>query len=493
MRKFFKLTAAITAAATALSLAACGQKKVKTVSYEEAERSFLSGVVSSYSKFFALSEGVSKGDGGELTIEFTPEDYILELMGAGNINPTVFKIKSEVSEGDMYANIAYLNGKKELLNVEMWMEDKAYTLFIPALIDKYITGSLTEGAVASLTSAYTAGSPLSQNLKMPDPPSDAEVERVMNKLWDKYFELTKDAATEKNVDVTLGEVTLKCDKTTVEVDEAEIKQLAVTLLEEIKNSGEFMRFMEEIAAMQEDASTDISKQIDDAIAEINADSGTAGVLSMTVYINGTDIVKREVTVAENGVNTGFFSYAVMDDGKDYASESVFESYGEDAASVSVYDSGTKDGDVYTGSTVINVKSAQKSFTVNGSYSELSFDKDGNFNGGEITISSDDAADQSFSVKLKFNGDSFTGSLTVGSAKFATVKMTYNQDFDAPSAPSLDASNSVNVDGDSDALDEVGAQAGNNLMSLFATADDNGTYDIILYLLQQQMMGLMSFQ
>jgi len=495
MRKFFKLTAAITAAATALSLAACSQKekKVKTISYEDAERSYLSEGVGAYSSFFALSEGVRKGKGGELTIEFTPEDYILELMGSGDINPTVFNVKSEVSEDSAYANIAYLNGKKELLSAEMWMKDDAYTMFIPALIDKYITGSLEEGALASLTEAYSGNSPISD---MPEPPSDAEIKRITNKVWDKYFEMIKnDAALAKDIDVTLGEITLKCDRTTVDLQPKKLRQLAVTLLEEIKNSGEFMRFLNEIAQTEAYESVDAASEIDNAIAEINAKPDGQGIgVRMTVYVYGKDIVKRKAEFDENGVSNGLISYTVIESGDGYASESVFERYrGSDDVSLSVSDSGTKNGDAYTGSTVVSVKYPGKTHTVNCTYTGLSFDKDGAFNGGAITVSSDDLAQQSFKVDLKFGGDSFTGGLAIGSAKFATVKMTYKPGFKCPAAPSLSDSNSVNADDAEAFSDEIGMQASENLMNLFANADDNGTYDIIWYILQQQMMSFANYQ
>lgn len=495
MKKILKLTAVVSAAAMSLSLAACSEKKVKTVSYEDAERGFLNDGVGAYSSFFAFSEGLRDGNGGELTIEFTPEKYILELMGTDNVNPTVFNIKSEVSEDSVYADIVYKNGKKELLAAEMWMRDDSYIMFIPALVDKYITGSLTEGTVASFTGAYAQSNPLS---KMPEPPSDAEVARITNKLWEEYFALTKDAVTEKGVDVTVGGVTLKCDKTVVDVDGLMAGQLALTLLEEIRDSEEMMRYATEFVAVRAEtdpytyADFNVKKEIDDLIARIGgeldsyAENGEDTVLSMTAYVNGAGIVKRDVTVRQNGEEAAYISCAVLKSGKDYASEFEFESYEEEKAYIKVSDSGTESGGAYTGETTVKVLSDEKSFTVKGAYAGLSFDEDGNFSGGEITLSSDDLADESFSVNMKFGSDSFTGGLVIGGAKFATVKMTYKKGFKSPAEPAVSASDSVSAENSAEGYDYVSAQIGENLGKLFATADDNGTYDIIWYILQSQM-------
>jgi len=465
-----KILAFLTAVAMLLSFTACK----KSANYESAERSFVKKGVGEYSKLFALANGDAKSEGKTLTMKFTPEDYILDLLGQSGtkVNPTVFEITEEVNGKDVYVNYIYKNGSKEIISADLWVTEKNLIMLLPALSDKYISQELEEGLGAAL-----GGSSLASI----EPPSDKAVQKVIDKVYDEYFKLYKDAPVEKNVEVEVEGLSVKANKTDIKITAEDAAQLASALLEAVQDSDEIKDFISDYMTasnpyVYEDF--DIDDMLEQALEGLeDADDGGDEYIKMSVYVSGSDVVKRDIKFVSDDAPWSV-SYAVVTKGKDSASECEVES-GDN--SVKVTDKNTKKGSSYTGKTKVTTVSNGQKVTVGAEYEDLAFDKENNVTGGKITVTSD-ALGESLKINLEFEKDSFTGSFTLGSAKVATVELSY-EDAKGKSAPKLDDSNSISVD-DFSSDEEMMTK----LQNIFTSMDDNGVYDIFGFMLIGMGMG-----
>ncbi|MCL2633482.1 MAG: hypothetical protein FWD34_03095 [Oscillospiraceae bacterium] len=482
-------------------------KVIANVPYEEAEKSFVKGTTRMYSSFNAMAQTIQDGEGGSLVFSFTPEDYILDLMrGSGidvpaRINPTVFEINSEIKGNDMYAGYAYKNGNKEILAMDMWLSGNTLIMYIPKLADKYLSMYIdSDDMTMMMQSLY---SPL--EMDMPNLPSEAAVDRLLDAVWQEYFELTKGAPVEKDVAITIGSMNVNCDVATVEMDNVMFGKLVIAFLEAVADNKEIKDFITEMVKESDPYyyyDFDIDEILREAIDEIKYDlvdypSEDGGTVLMKVYVNGADIVKREFTAIEyDGEKMMYASYANIEKGGKYELDVMYETY-YDGTYVRVTDSGNKSGGSSTGKMSMSTVYEEydwwqgeyviKTMSCTLDYKDVTVDRDGAFTGGEITFASDNMYEESFSLELKFRKDNFGGSLIVGGVKFATVEMTWKSGYSGKPAPSLNANNSVDMDDYwSDAYYEVSDQMETNLMNMADSLDDNGIYDIIAFMFNMAM-------
>jgi len=512
MKKLFRLMAAILSIAMLLTFAACKSKEgggndkdgdddeddggektkiTETVSYEDAERSFLKDGLGGYSKLYALSDGL-KGEGAEMTLKFIPEDYIVDLSGAGKLNPTVIETVSAVNGGDIYSGGTWKNGTKAVLSADMWMSGDTYTMLIPALTSKYITGSLQNDFGFDMSTLTSSTTQLNVT-----PPSDAELQKVLDAVYDKYFELLKAAPVEKGVKVSVGDIEVTADKTEIEITDKVAMELALALLQSVKDSAEVKQFVTDIVKQADttgeySGSFNIDQVLDQLIDEVLTEledyqpTATTSVVKMAAYVSGADIVKRDITVADGGSEIGYFSYTVVNSGKQYATEFAFESY-QPVSGFSITNSGTKSGDSYTGELVGKIHAESYDYIVGGyadqpyeqSYEIKAVYKDLTDESGEIILSTDSlGAENKAEITLKYGRESFTGSLAIGGVKYATVELTYKEGAKGKAAPSVNSSNSVTMNGLNYEVDQSA------LGDLIGNLDDGGVYDFLGFVFNQ---------
>jgi len=489
MKKFLAL---LTAAAMIMSFTACKAKETDggegtdndggnkksggTVSYEDAERGFFKKGTGGYSKLLDVTSGAS--DGATMTITFTPEDYITDMMGGVQLNPTVFDIAANMAGNDVYVGYIYKNGSKVNMTADMWMNGGSMIMLIPNLTDKYIVTEVEQGVNAAM-GGYTDALG-----KLPAPPSEAEIEKVVNKVYDEYFELFKNVEPEKDVEVSAGGITVKSEKTEIRLTDESVMKLALALLNAVKESDEIKNYMTDFVAIMAETdpsigSVDINSLIDEAVKSLNDDLAnetgpdiTENVVTMAVYISGSDIVKRDMTVYTNGAEYGYFSYTSLNDGNSYATEALTRT-SDPATLMSVTDSGTASGGTRTGESVFTVNAGEnENCTIKAAYSDLSE------NSGKITLTSDDIIPGGAEIGLTYGKNSFIGSFAMGGVKVATVEIAVSEGATAKPVPALNESNSVSADNVSSVFDAS--------VNPFANLDDNGVYDLVGMMLFGQM-------
>ncbi|MDR0197658.1 MAG: hypothetical protein LBI36_05510 [Oscillospiraceae bacterium] len=480
----------------------------KSSTYERAERDFVKNGLSAYSAFDKLSEtSVS----GEVTITFTPEEYIIDFLRDNlymdipdKINPTTFTIQSAVKDNDLYAAYAYKNGGKEIISADIWLKGDELVLYIPKLAEKYLKMAVDINDISDSFSYASVFDGMDAMANLPAPPSEKEFEKIYNAVWDEYFDITKNAPVQKNVDVSLGGISLKCDAVEIDITEEMAYKLALALMKAVDKSDETKAYINSVVR-QSGGYYYSDFEVDSIISEgMNAletmisdlkGTTTDTLLTMVVYTNGGNVVKREISMKD--YSSFSISYTSLESKGKYETEMVYKA---DDNLIKYTDSGEKKSNAYSGVMKISVKYKDWEYdydtwesrevdvetSVNATYSGLTFDKDDNITGGEIVITSGSlnlgGDSGEISIKLSFKENGFKGSLELGYVKVATVEITYSEGFSGKPFPALTSDNTVSIDGDDYyALDEISEQVIENLAQIAGNLDDNGVYDIVGYI------------
>lgn len=227
-------------------------------------------------------------------------------------------------------------GKTEIIALNMIMDMVKGDIYMALanLSDKYLYingGSEVVGGGASgssiLGSIYG-----NENLTkaLPD-------EETVNELIDKYVEIVLDQLenVEKSSDsVKVDGIEQDCTKIKFTVTQEDFMNIALALLEEVKNDGEiediikdFVKFLNEEELLDQDPSkaySELVSGIEDTIkdgkeakASMDSEALKRELMSITDYVNGShEIIGRDLEVA----GQKYVSYATAHDGSDFATE-----------------------------------------------------------------------------------------------------------------------------------------------------------------------------
>ena len=309
-KAFVAVAAAVAILAGTLCITGCEENV--NLTYENAERAFLSSSTDNDSMFERLlqnRDGIGKD--GKMTLTVTPEQHVADILGEKKLNPTVFEIAlSSARDRDAFAQITYKNGTKEILSAEMWLGEEQIIAHIPALLEKYILADVGL-------------------------PSEAVAKSLFDAVLDEYFKLVSGAHTEKGVELTINASKIRADRTTIEITRKMLGQLALAALHEVKESVE-LKVIERLERM------------------IDSESADEVCATMTVYVKGSKIVKRVI----DGGEKYRFSLAVNPKSGDFELETA-GSFGKYKVGVN----GKASGNGFVGEiTLNNIKMATMELT-----------------------------------------------------------------------------------------------------------------------------------
>ncbi|MCL1789600.1 MAG: hypothetical protein FWG33_04505 [Oscillospiraceae bacterium] len=449
-------------------LAGCSENTRK-VSYESAERALIKNAMSEYSVLEDVFQKLSSNQNNEktLTLSVTPKTFIADLLGVTEINPTVFEISGAGDGNDGFANIIYKNGTKEILSGDFWVSNRQIIMSIPQLLDKVLftdTGifdTLDENigynngiVMSSFSNIFNTG--ISGGV--PEIPSENAINALITAALDEYFALTADMPAEKDVEIDINGTAVNTEKIEIEITDEMVYKITVAVLNEVQNNQEVKAFINEIADMVMPHSlitgdSGIETMISGIISETETALETITEpeinATMAVYISGSDIVKRVITPPESQAIGDEIAVTTYKNKNDYFTEVIY-----------------------------NVGGNHYSFIVSG-----------NKKSGEFSV----AVDGIENYKVEVNGTctdgkkgSFNGEITVNGINFADIALTWSDKADSKPAPALDSSDSINLNEPAQ-LETIGMELLGSVMSLADTLDDDGVYDIIGLLIQQNLL------
>lgn len=388
--------------------------------YRKAEQNFFNNT---FGRAFSSAEGAAeklKSQSEYLKVEFeTP---------SGSLDIPNFSVEANVApNGDKsYSEISFSMEDVDL-DIQGWVDSAEQTIhiFFPEISDIY--------------AKYDLGKLISEaSLRSEDIDFDYEkysdaMDRIMSRVSDKYFELVGDPEIEKNQSFNLEGKSYDADKCVIELDAKELMELLKTIFEAVTEDDELLGLIADVSEGQYSVSeirselNDMLDSFDDSLSEINEDDFA---LEMSVYMNGNNIIGREIKVKVSGLNAvslSFYDIPTSDGrvvafktGSDALSlmNSMSAAAGEDAAVLPMmsYGSGSNDaalalldmtfiledtakGDVHSGTATLRAGTV---FSAKLEYNDLALTE--NLCQGEASLTISDMPAYSVDLELSKDGD-----------------------------------------------------------------------------------------
>jgi hypothetical protein len=481
------IIAVLTTAAMVVGIVGCSESvlevegPVETVSYEDAERAFISGGMTGYSVVAGMMKNSIQAS-GRATLTLTPESYLATLMmnpDIKSLNTTTIDMDVAVNGGEMYCGISYKNGSKQELHMDYWLDSNRMIMSLPAIIDKYLTVDMGDGyGYAGVYNLYTLFFP-GIGFDMPNLPSEAALKSVVDAVLNEYFTLVEDREVQKNIRTEINGIQVTVDKKVIDFTEKDMMQLGLAALKAIEKNNEIKKFIQDFYDVvtpdydawygeepwydPADYAFDFEEILAEGIAELQedlADADTDVIGTMIVYIRGASIIMREIIAegetycyetwesVENVTTTTITNF-------DRENSYYFEFSVVDVNSTfRVTDSGTKSGGARTGKATFEQKSRWDDNDFSVDYQDIVI-TDGNVTGGNVTIEIADLFEgQRGKLELTFRKDEFVGGLFLGGIKLATATLTWDESVNVGiNIPAVNRNNSIDANDDSDELED----------------------------------------
>ncbi|MCL2693975.1 MAG: hypothetical protein FWE60_02580, partial [Oscillospiraceae bacterium] len=459
--------------------------------YERAERRALSSLDDIFAAF-----QVVETDKMEMTVSVS--DGVMALIGDTGI-PGLddlsfkFNYQSIVEGSDAYASFG-VDALGMSLSALLWVLDEQVIMQIPELSDYFLL--LSDVDASFDTADYEA--------------AIKDLEKVGNKVLDRYFELTKDVKSTDSQLVTHGALSRECDVYEISIDGALMLELAKTAFEEIQKSNAVMKVGEEILGMLADADpyffygadfNDFKGLVSFAIDSINEliDSGYFNdevFAVMKVYISKNDVIRRDIVIEDV-----LIAITTIKDGSDYAN--VFEVWHVGTV-FSCTDTGSEARDgALTGTMKISFSDGWSDFTVDIKYADLKTHKNGLFSGSfdvSVPLPAEMVRDilgdmgalfagttVEVSFKSAVTGDTqdTSGYITILGLRIADIEVAYSVNTGGRiSPPALSGSNTIDMNDLYD-MDRYGESL---LEGLYAMLGDNALGEMLFGVMMNPGFG-----
>jgi len=284
-------------------------------SYERAERNSLSALAD------MLDPLLNPGN--------TSEELTMTIIPDG-MEPVTLNMEAIIREdGDFFLNLGGGMGDMSL-SLLLWQLGDKLTLQLPGLTDYTLT----------LDAAEIYGGMDFDSF------DQKEFEKILGRVLDKYFELTKDTMRDDNVEVSAGGLSVTADKYTIRFNEYLINELGKELILACMDSESLMKVLDDALGTYFDANEMLQMILD----QIEASAVTAGRIfaTMEVYVSRNQVVGRKIIIPELFTTINFVN---IESGSDYVVQIEADStdyYGSNT-SVRYTDLGKKDGNYKDGS------------------------------------------------------------------------------------------------------------------------------------------------
>ncbi|MCL1903066.1 MAG: hypothetical protein FWF94_01445 [Oscillospiraceae bacterium] len=468
--KLYILTAVIATLAMVTGVFAftgCSEK-TGAASYERAERALITNAVSEYSTLEAAFQKLTDNNKTQqsLTLSITPKTFLADLLGANEINPTVFEINGSSDNDEGFSNIVYKNGDKEILAADVWLSKEQVIINLPKILDKYLfadmsmleqlgDASIDSGVImSSFMEGFSMGFKAGVNGEVPELPSKAAIDALINVVLDEYFAYIAEIEPENDVELEINGTVITTSKMEIEITDEIAYKVVIAVLNEVKNNQEIRTFIDEIVKMaMPEASGMLDMMLAGAISEsesaLEAIDAPEASAVMTVYINGSDIVKRVITPYDEQGSNEKIEITTYKNKDDFFTEVICN----------------LDGNNYNINATGNKKSGEFELKING------------IEGYNIGVNG--------TLKDGKKG-SFNGEIFVNGIAFADVEASWSDKADSKAAPALDSTNAVDLSNE-EQLATIGMELLGAISTLTEDLDNNGVYDIIGLLLQQNLL------
>ena len=265
--------------------------------YKGAEQKYFSQMFDRFNS--ALSQASDKAAEPQLvTVDFDASNsQIADYIGFSNIAFTV----ETASRGDsIYAQMSFELGK-ELISGKLWYDDEngEVMLQLPDISSIYLKAILgTDDAQSPQIDTEKALRALSS---------------VVSQTLDTYFEVVGETEIESGKDFRVGRETFTADRVRIKLDEAQLAVITKAFLENFINNNDVMDILCAYLDMSKNDIIDMMgidyaiDQLDDIIDDSDEYSDT--VFEMTVWMQGGNVVGREVELIDNsGRTAGEFAF-----------------------------------------------------------------------------------------------------------------------------------------------------------------------------------------
>jgi hypothetical protein len=305
-------------------------------SYERAERKSLSALADMFDPF--------------INTQNTSEEMTMTIVTADNETITLNMEAIMREDGDFFLNLGGGMGDMSL-SLLLWQLGDKLTLQLPGLTDYTLT----------LDAAEIYGGMDFDSF------DQKELEKILGRVLDKYFELTKDTMRDDNVEVSAGGLSVTADKYTIRFNEYLINELGKETLRAFMASDSFMKMVDDMLNAQYDAideinsewgRTPVSRQsaremLQELLDTAERESVTAGriLATMEVFVSRNQVVGRKIIIPESFTTINFVN---IESGSDYVVliEADSTDYWGGKTVISYLDKGKKDGNYMDGSVAL---------------------------------------------------------------------------------------------------------------------------------------------
>lgn len=399
--------------------------------------------------------------------EYNAADFIFTLTPSesffSGVNPSVLKGGFIIDNESLYGELAYLNGNKTIISVMEYFKDNIIYFGFPNISDYVFSKDIieesdeTEWVELNKTAAY----------------------KTFDIILDKYFELTENEAVEKDVEVILDDITKRCDRYTVVINEEILKQFLTFTGNTLLDNQNLIDYISCLF------NANAGKYIHELLTTLESgeyESSPDFKIVMDAYICGSDIVKRDINIYNDGEEINFI-ITDFKDGNKYA-QMVSLTFEDDNFNSIVYENiGKIENNKESGKAsfiLSNTNNDLSCYTLNFEYTDLYTDKNGLCSG--IFVLEVPEAGITFNFTSETNGDTITVN--------GTLKASYEHIFDIDIILECFKDKQINFNGknifsfdDYEKTEEFSEKLSEYFYDYeSAFADENGDYDIIGYVI-----------
>ncbi|MCL2108591.1 MAG: hypothetical protein FWH20_04505 [Oscillospiraceae bacterium] len=318
-------------------------------SYERAERNAFSALSS---ELGSLSDRVVANSSTDIKLSVMPASGLFDTlgsfgMGGLDIDALTLEIEAIVENGDYFNKLAagLSNSSADVsLSFLIWQLGEQIIMQLPELSEYYITIDGVDDLMGNMGGMSAMSSVASNPYAMFDKIDQKQLQKTLDRIADKYFELTADAPKVEGVTVTAGDLSKTADMYIVDFTEILLMELVREGLLAVLDNANIMSVIDEYLQEYYDSMDEMHKdalenygewysdwylvekktaaeQIRELIAEVdesfaNEDFDDEVSFTMEVYVSGKDVVKRVINFDDEIK----FSYANLRSGRNYACE-----------------------------------------------------------------------------------------------------------------------------------------------------------------------------
>jgi hypothetical protein len=342
-----------------------GISALASSSYLKAEANFFASLAN------GLPVGQDKGYKSSFSVDYAPEGEIAEEISDIALSGSISQLGQNAS-----AELDFSYDGDVITNLIAAFDGTGVAVQLPEFSDYWLK------LVMSDENSDIDFSQLDQK----------KLEKSVSNVLKSYFKLVeKVSEVEKGVELSGGDVTVKCDEYVIEFNEQLVLTLAQTCIDELQANKNLMDFIDSYGESSagsywdgiDEYLDDAEEEITDALDELDGDEGER-LFRMTVWIKGKDVIARSIDKVSGGDFE--FSYKTLKNSKNAYIE--FKGEMEYEGSFALTGSFEKSGGGWSGTPKLTLKSdyGEETITLKAKCEEL------NISDGKVTGS------------IKFSGD-----------------------------------------------------------------------------------------